>query len=116
MSSITPLIKVFAVDDKKPDFDGTSMGIACSDLRDHIKSLTDKQAHGGLTQDEASDLGMSVSNYKDVCNPIYGGSPLVSQSGTGVAQPGSSTQGNGQGNQGFNPKSGSLLPSKNSFK
>lgn len=63
----------------KPKFDGTTLGIACSDLWDEIQKLKDKKADQGgeLSQEDASALGRAESNYKDICEKYYGTAPTV---------------------------------------
>lgn len=59
----------------KPVFDGSSVGIGCSQTYDKIMKLRDKKAKEGLSQAEASELGAAESNYNDICKDIYGGLP-----------------------------------------
>lgn len=59
----------------KPKFDGTTLGIGCSQEYDKIMKLREKKAREGLTQAEASELGSAESNYNDICAGIYGSLP-----------------------------------------
>lgn len=59
----------------KPKFDGTTLGIGCSQEYDKVIKLREKKAREGLTQAEASELGRAESNYNDICAGIYGSLP-----------------------------------------
>lgn len=59
----------------KPKFDGTTLGIGCSQEYNKIMKLREKKAREGLTQAEASELGRAESNYNDICAGIYGSLP-----------------------------------------
>jgi hypothetical protein len=56
----------------KPVFDGSSVGIGCSQTYNEVMKLRAKKAREGLTQAEASQLGAAESNYNDICAGIYG--------------------------------------------
>jgi len=64
----------------KPKFDGSSVGIGCSQTYNEVMNLRAKKAREGLTQAEASQLGAAESNYNDICAGIYGSLPRVAPS------------------------------------
>lgn len=61
----------------KPKFDGSTLGIGCSQTYNEVMNLRAKKAREGLTQAEASQLGAAESNYNDICASIYGALPRV---------------------------------------
>ena len=64
----------------KPRFDGSSVGIGCSQTWNEVMNLRGKKANGTITSAEESQLGRAESNYNDICAGIYGPLPRVAPS------------------------------------